>query len=361
MLPLALIAMTTLVTVRENTLYVGTYTDPNGSKGIYRVRLNQETGALSQSELVGEATAPSYLCVRPEGKFLYAVNEYSKGEVTAFAIGKEGLRKLNTITFDGNGPCHISVDPSGKCLFVSAYGGGTLTVLPIKADGSVGAVTDRFKNSGSGPNKGRQEGPHLHFADLVGKHLYGCDLGTDELLRFDFDVRSGDLKRALPSARTEPGAGPRHFVGSRDGKWLYTTNEMTMAVAAFKRDTKDGSLKLFQTLSTIGERKQAEGWSTAAIKLHPKLPILYVSNRGSNSISVFEVTLGGTLRLLSVFGVDVSEPRDFSVDPSGRWMVVAGQRSGGIQTLGIDPTSGLLVKTPYKSQISKPVCVVFAP
>ncbi len=357
---LPLLAMTILPTHAETTLYIGIYTDPAGSKGIYRVGLNPETGALSQSQLAAETTAPSYLVPHPNGKFLYAVNEYSGGEASAFAIEKDGLRKLNTVQFDGGGPCHICTDPGGKWLFVSAYGGGTLAVLPINADGQIGEATDVFRNQGSGPNKGRQEAPHMHFAASVGGYVYACDLGTDEVLTFRLE--NGKLSLQNPRAgKTEPGAGPRHFAVHPNGKTLYANNEMTLGVSVFDRNPDSGQLQLVQTLSTLPEDEPMERKSTAAIRLHPKLPVLYVSNRGHDSLVIFDVQPDGKLKRRSMHELGVKEPRDFVIDPSGKWLIAAGQKSGDLATFRIDPNTGTPTPSQHRVQVPKPVCIAFAP
>ncbi len=355
MLP-ALLAMT-ITSPPETTLFVGTYTDPNGSKGIYRVHLNPETGALSPAELAAETTAPSYLCLRKDGKVLYAVNEYTGGEATAFAVENGALRKLNTAKFDGGGPCHASVTPDGKNLLVSAYGGGTLTSLPLSVDGSIADPSFTFRNEGAGPNKKRQEHPHMHSAAPVGDFVYACDLGTDEVLTFK--LQDGKLIPFRPG-KTDPGAGPRHFVVSPDGKNLYANNEMTMGVSVFERNPTNGLLHLIQTETTLPNCDPDAGYSTAAIRLHPRLPVLYVSNRGHHSITIFDLKPSGTVERKGIYQLDVKNPRDFNIDPSGKWMIVAGQDSGDLVTLKLDAASGLPTATDHRTKVPKPVCVVFA-
>lgn len=356
---LPLIAMAVTPTM---PIYIGTYTDPQGSKGIYRVELDLTNGSFTEPELVAETVAPSYVVVHPGGKFLYAVNEYSEGEATAFAIESTGLKKLNTVKFDGRGPCHISSDPAGKWLFVSAYGGGTMTVLRIKPDGSIWDATDSFKNQGTGPNKGRQEAPHMHFAAPFGKFVYACDLGTDEVLTFGIDQQTGKLALATPRAgNPEPGSGPRHFAVHQNGNTLYANNEMTLGVSVFDRNSDSGELNLVQTISTLPFGEPIRGKSTAAIRLHPTLPVLYVSNRGHNSIAIFGIEADGKLKLKVVHMLPIKEPRDVAIDPTGKWLVAAGQSSGELMSLRINPGSGELEPTEYRAKVSKPVCVAFAP
>ncbi|MCC7230548.1 MAG: lactonase family protein, partial [Fimbriimonadaceae bacterium] len=281
------------------TMYIGTYTDPAGSKGIYRVVLDSETGQLSEPVLAVEATAPSYIAIHPSGKFLYSVNEYSSGEASSFKVQAEGLKKLNTVTFDGGGSCHISIDPSGKWAFISAYGGGALTLLPILGDGSLGKVSDRFANKGSGPNKQRQERPHMHFssADPSGKLLYACDLGTDEILGFRLDDKPGKLT-PIPSVKAEPGAGPRHFAMDPRGRHLYCANELALTISVFRRNTDTGALSPLQTLSALDHAEPKNGMSMAAIRVHSKKPFAYASIRGKDAIAVFGIQADGRLKLI---------------------------------------------------------------
>ena len=344
----------------NQTLYIGTYTGEAGSKGIYRTELDAQTGKLSAPKLAAEVTAPSYLCLGRDGRHLYAVNEYSDGEAAAFRVSASGdLHKLNSISFDGKGPCHISLSPAGDRLAISAYGGGAISILGATTSGQIGSVIDAFRNQGSGPNKRRQSSPHMHFAGWIGKTLYACDLGTDEVLKFDLNPSGTLTVDRSGGGKVPPGAGPRHFAVSQSGGHLYVNNEMAMSVSVFARSA-DGKLKLMQTASTLEDSQAEEGWSTAAIKRHPIRPLLFVSNRGHNSISTFGIAPDGKIKLVGMSKVSVVEPRDFAIDATGRWLVVGGQKSGDLETYQIDE-SGRMSPTGHRIQISKPVCLVFSP
>ena len=360
MLHWAILAMSAIPHPAELDLFIGTYTSPNGSRGIYRASLDTTTGKLGPAELAAEIPSPSYLCLSGNRKFLYAVNEQSEGEASSFAIAAGLLTKLNTVRFDGNGPCHIALDAQSRFAVVSAYNGGTLNILPIAKDGRLLPASDHFKNDGSGPNLQRQTGPHMHYAAFYGDSIYACDLGTDQVLRLAFEPKSQKMAVDLKATgRTEPGAGPRHFVLSRDGKHLYANNEMGMSVSVFSRSGDQGFLSLVQTIATVPNVESLESWSTAAIKAHPTLPVLYVSNRGRNAITVFAISSNGQIELKGLQDLDVVEPRDFAIDPSGRWLVVAGQKSDELQVFEVAAHSGLLKPTSQKIKISKPVCVIF--
>jgi 6-phosphogluconolactonase len=359
---LCALATATVATADEVSFYIGTYTSDEGSKGIYRATLDTRTGQISEPELAGEASGPSFVVLHPNGQFLYAVQEPGSA-VVAFAVEEGGaLRRLNEQPSHGRGPCHVSTDPAGKHVFVANYGGGSVACLPINDDGTLAPASSTFENSGRGPNERRQEGPHLHciFADAEARFVYACDLGTDEVLVFRFDAGKGELVLNEPrSAKVPPGGGPRHLAIHPTGRFLFVNNELTSAVTAFERDPQRGSLRPLQTLSTLPEGETVPGNTTAAIFLHPTGKFLYVSNRGHDSIAVFTVADEGLLTPVEVVPTGVAIPRGFNIDPSGKWLIVGGQRSNDITALAIDPSTGKLTPGPNKISVGSPVCIEF--
>jgi 6-phosphogluconolactonase len=363
LLPL-LLALANTPFAEEVDFYIGTYTSKEGSRGIYRSRLNTRTGALSEPILAAEAASPSFLALHPNGRFLYAVHETTGGDVSAYAIGDDkNLRLLNTESSKGGGPCHLTVDPTGKNVLTAAYGGGSFACLPIRPDGSLAPVSSFFQNTGSGPDKGRQEGPHGHaiYADAKSRFVYACDLGTDEVLTFRFDPSKGELTLAEPrSTKTPAGGGPRHLALHPKRKFAYVNNEMGNSVTAYAVDEKTGSMRELQTIPTLPEGEKKPGRSTAEIILHPNGRWLYVSNRGHDSIAAYAIGRDGKLTLLEIESAGVKEPRGFDVDPSGKWLVVGGQNSNDLTALAIDPATGKLQPGTARVAVGKPVCVVFA-
>lgn len=347
----------------EMPFYIGTYTSDGGSRGIYRASLDLQTGKLSEPALAAEVEGPSYLALAESGRILYAVHEPG-GKVSAFTVQENGaLDRINTESTGGAGPCHLALDRSGKCLLVANYSGGSLACLPLAEDGSLRPASDVFENSGSGPNQRRQEKPHLHCVttDAANRFVYACDLGTDEILVFRLDAKKGTLTSAEPrSAKVPAGGGPRHLVLDAGGEHLFVNNELTSSVTAFDRDPETGALTATQTLSTLPGGQPVPGNTTAAIMLHPTGKWLYVSNRGHDSIAVFEIGDDGALDLVQIAAAGVSVPRGIGIDPTGKWLVAGGQKSNDLTALAVDPQTGKLTPGPNKISVGKPVCVVFA-
>ena len=279
-------------------VYFGTYTSGEG-KGIYVAELDRESGKLSEPRLAGEAVNPSFLAIHPSQKFLYAVGEVSdfegkkSGGVSAFVVDpKSGALKLiNQMSSGGAGPCHLTVDATGKDVLVANYGGGSVACLPINDDGSLRAASTFIQHEGSSVDKQRQAGPHAHSIniDAANRYAVAADLGLDKLMVYRFDPVKGTLTPNDPPSLSLPaGGGPRHFAFHPDGVHAYACNEMLSTVSALSYDPKQGVLTELQTISTLPAGGHP-GNSTAEVRVHPSGKFVYVSNRGHDSIAMFAV------------------------------------------------------------------------
>jgi 6-phosphogluconolactonase len=358
------LVLTTGLCAADVTFYVGTYTRPGGSQGIYRGTLNTETGEAKIAGLAGEAKNPSFLAIAPGGKFLYAAIEEDGGAVAAFAIQADGsLKRLNSESSKGSGNCHVWVDAGGKNVFAANYGSGTIAALPIKADGSVAPASASIQHKGSGPNLGRQKEPHAHAIVERGGFVYACDLGTDDVFIYKLDAEKGTLTPNDPaSGRVPAGGGPRHIAFAPQGGFAFVNNEMTSAVTAFTHDAKTGGLTAIHTLSTLpddADEALKKKNSTAEIHCHPNGKFVYVSNRGHNSIAVFAIGTDGKLTRTEIADAKVRIPRGFGISPDGKWLIAGGEQSGDLALHAIDGATGKLT---FKSAIGKvgaPVNVEF--
>ncbi len=349
-------------------VYLGTYTG-GGSDGIYRSELDLAGGKLSEPALAGKIENPSFLAIHPSKKFLYAVGEVGNfggkkaGAVSAFAIdaASGNLALLNQQSSEGAGPCHISIDKTGKAALVANYGGGSVASLPIAEDGKLGPAASAVQHAGSGANPQRQAGPHAHSINLdaANRFAFACDLGLDKVLVYRFDPATAKIvPNDPPHASTPPGGGPRHFAFHPSGKYAYVNNEITSSVTAFAYDAEKGTLKEIHTLSTLpGE---VRGNSTAETQCSPDGKWVFVSNRGHDSIAVFAVDQAtGKLTAAGHSPTQGKTPRNFGVDPTGTYVVAANQNTGNVVVLKIDPKTGQLAPTGSSIQVPRAVCVRF--
>ena len=374
---LLLLSFATLISTpaaeKEWLAYFGTYTGKK-SKGIYVARFNPATGKLSAPELAGEAISPSFLAVHPKGKWLYAVNEIDNftgkksGGVSGFAIdAKSGkLSPINQQSTVGGGPCHVSLDASGRVVLVANYGGGSVASYRVDKKGSLSSDVSFIQHQGSGVNRGRQEAPHGHaiVTDPGNKFALACDLGLDKVLIYKLDAKKGSLTpNDPPFGRVAQGSGPRHMAFHPSGKFAWVINEMVCTVTSFSFDPKRGELKELQTISSLpADTKMIPSYNTAEILAHPSGKFVYGSNRGHDTLAVYAVDQKlGTLRMMQNVSTQGKTPRSFGIDPSGRWLLAANQSSDTVVVFAIDPATGKLKPTGQSIEVGSPVSVVFAP
>jgi len=355
-------------------VYVGTYTNKTASKGIYAYLFDPVIGKLTALGVAAESEDPSFLAVHPSGKYLYSVNEVDhfggqkSGAVSSFAIdSKNGkLTLLNQVSTQGAGPCYISLDKTGKFVLVANYDGGSIAVFPIREDGSLAPASAFVQHSGSSVDKQRQDGPHAHWIGTSPDNRFAlaADLGLDEILLYRFDSAKGTLAPDTPPfAKLNPGAGPRHLAFHPNGKFAYVLTEMGSSVTAFAYKPRNGSLSPLQTVSTLSIlRKDYSGVKEAAeIAVHPNGKFLYASNRaGIDSISTFSVDpVKGTLTLKDEYPTMGKTPRNFAIDPTGKFLLAANQESNNIVIFRIDSTTGALNPTGEIAEVPAPVYITF--
>ncbi len=363
---LGMLVMAGSLLAADYDVYVGTYTKGD-SRGIYRLRLNGTTGQLTAKALSATSQNPSFLALHPTGKYLYAANELGPvGRVSAFSISPDSgaLTFLNDASAQGDGTCHLTVDKTGRHLLAANYGGGSVAVFPILADGRLKESSDFVQHKGSSLDPKRQKGPHAHgiYVDEANRHVYVPDLGLDQVVIYKFNVASGKLTPADPAAGTvTPGSGPRHFALHPKADFAYVINEMTCTVTAFSRDEKSGALTEIQSISTLPEGVTVlPAFSTAELEMHPTGKFLYGSNRGHDSIVVYAVDAKtGQLTLAQHIPTGGKTPRNFAVSPDGKWLIAANQSSGNLVVFKIDPKTGKLSETGNSAAVPNPVSIVY--
>ncbi len=352
-------------------VYVGTYSQGK-SQGIYHLDLDLASGKMTEPRLAAKITDPSFVAIHPDHRHLYAVNEVSSfdgkkaGAVSAFAINPEdgSLTLLNQKSSGGSGPCYVVVDSAGTNALVANYGGGSVAVLPIDADGRLRDASAFVQHVGSSVNPRRQEAPHAHSINLdkANRLATAADLGLDKLLVYRFEPENGRLvPNDPPSTSVAPGAGPRHFAFHPDGRHAYVINEIQSTITAFDYDPERGTLKEIQTISTLpGDFKGVS--YTAEVQVHPSGRFLYGSNRGHDSLAIFEIEPNtGRLKAAGHQLTGGKTPRNFGIDPTGTIILAANQGTNNIVAFRIDPKTGQLSLTGSEVEVGSPVCVKFLP
>ena len=346
-------------------LLVGTYTT-GSSTGIYVYRFDVETGV---SEYVSETKAvnPSYLAISADERYVYSVGEGSEKNavVYAFSFDRQAgrLRLLNTQPTNGEGPCYISADRSRRFVATANYSGGSVSVLPLAADGSLLPVVKVFGFEGDGPDIRRQDKPHLHCIVFSPdqKYLFAADLGTDKLHKFVTSDSTPFLEMGTPEAyQLDLGSGPRHLTFHSNGKFAYLINELSGKVTVFHY--VNGHLEPVQYIAS--DTTQGDGGKGSAdIHVSPDGRFLYASNRANtNNIAIFSIH--ATDGMLTAVGFQPTglHPRNFIITPNGKYLLVANMNSNSIQIFEINKETGLLKEDTTKqiTSIDQPVCLKFA-
>ncbi|MBO3033396.1 lactonase family protein [Burkholderia pseudomallei] len=359
-------------------LLVGTYTG-SGSDGIYVYRFDTDSGRVSPVSSA-KAENPSYLVASRDGRHVYAVNELPgdagpasvRGGVSAFDFdAKTGaLKFVNRVSAQGNDPCYLSLSPDGRYLVVANYSvasdpGGSFSVFPVEATGALGAVVLNVHHEGTGPVKGRQDGAHVHSTVFSpdGKYLFVQDLGADKLYSYRYTPDgSRGLIGPTESRYTlaKAGSGPRHLVFGANGRFAYVTNELNASVDVYRYD--DGRLAHIETvpMTAPGFAGKVGG---GALHLSPDGRFLYATNRGdANDIVIYAVNAAdGKLTLVGRQSSLGKTPREFAIDPSGKWLIVGNQDSDSVFVFRRDIASGRLEPNPARIRIDKPVDFKFVP
>jgi 6-phosphogluconolactonase len=343
-------------------LFTGTYTG-DAKNGFFIFDLDREAGTF---KLVSESDAgpnPSYFCVSKKNGIVYAANEVENfngvegGGVTALSIdAKTGAaRKIGELVVPNGGPAYIAISPNDDFLFLANYSGGSVAVVSLDENGIPVSVTDTIVYKAP---KGKMSHAHMISFDPSGKRVYVADLGLDRVVIYDFDTVSGKLKQ-IPNgiATLKEGSGPRHFVFTADGSKLYVINELNSTITFFTVNN-NGELQQIQTVSTLREGFKGKSYC-ADIHLGENENWLYGSNRGENSIVTFKVGQDGKLTLAGHISCGGDWPRNFVIDPSGKYILVGNQNSGNISMFRINGKTGLPEGPSRDYKLASPACLKF--
>jgi len=345
---------------------------PAGQVGLQACRFDTDSGALSAFGSFSGLTNPGYVVAHPNGRWLYAASEIAKSEFgrygEVFALRYQAdtgtdtfkIEIINQQTSRGDAPCHLRLDHTGRWLLVANYSSGSGAIYPIRDDGSLGEMTDFIEHHGTGPNAGRQEGPHVHSSILTPDNRYAifADLGIDQLVIYALDPAAGKL-RPHGHGDAVPGAGPRHMAFHPDGQHLYAANEVDSSIALYDYDATAGTLARQQVMPTLP--KADPGSTVADIHIDAAGQRVFVSNRGHNSLAAFNIGAQGRLTLAGIFSCGGNWPRNFALAPGGRFVLVGNQYSNEVTVLPLDGPGGLVGSAVASLPAIGPGCIEFAP
>jgi len=358
--------------------YVGTYT-PNGG-GIYLFRMDAGSGALTQLQVFDGIRNPTWLALNRARTNLYAVSEIDNfqgkrsGALVSYAIDGETLqlRRLGAVSSAGTTPVYASVHPSGKFVFAGNYGGGSVAVFPVGADGALGEATDvrpsvgqRHRAHAVDDPPGQfavsdHDSPHLHMVetDPSGQFVIANDAGLDLTLIWRFDAQAGRLLPAdLPVVAAPSGSAPRHFAFHPNGRVFYNLYEHDSKVAVYDYDAATGGMKPKQQVSTLPP-KFAGSNLASDILMAANGRFLYVSNRLHNTIAIFSVAADGQLRMISEAWVHADYPRSLSIDAGGQFLFSCNQRGDSITSFRINGATGALQFTGRFEPVGSPAVMI---
>jgi 6-phosphogluconolactonase len=359
---LLFLAFISLAQAQTNTfpLLIGTYTSSCDSKGIYVYDFDANTGDFVFKSATENVINPSYLSLSIDQKIIYSVNENgAESNVSSFEFDKASgtLTNLNQQKSQGADPCYLINDDLN--VIVANYSGGNIAVFGKKPDGSLTEAKQLIQHEGKGSHS-RQEGPHVHMVYFSPdkKYVLSTDLGTDTVSIYEYHPNAAtEILKLKSSTSVEAGSGPRHLTFSKDGKKLYVLQELNGAISVF--DFANGKLNKIQE-TTILANDFKGNFTGADIHISPDGKFLYASNRGeANTISIFKILKNGQLQPLSVVSSLGKGPRNFVIDPTGKFLLVAHQYSNDIVVFKRDLSSGAISDTGKRIELCSPVCLVF--
>lgn len=354
-LPKALVTLLLLSTplaAEQTRVYFGTSNSP----GIYTGELDAESGVLSPLTLAATIKSAGFIALHPNQQFLYSTtsgfDKPNHAGVAAYRINQDGsLTLLNKLPSGGKGACHLSVDATGQTLVVAHYSSASAAALKILPDGSLAHTGSVHQHSGSGTHPKRQKGPHPHSAFIhpTNQFVYVPDLGIDQVVIYRLDPANGTITSAGHAEVPGGSQGPRHMKFSNDGKYAYVLNELSLSVATYSVNLNNGQLDHVDTQSvfTNGNQQELGTMSCAEIRIHPNDQFIYTSTRDlegqdRDTLSTFKRANDGSIELIDNTPAAVHFPRNFNINPNGKWLIVGGQKSSTLAIFAIDPTTGAL-------------------
>jgi 6-phosphogluconolactonase len=348
---------------KEYKLFVGGFTTKDGEKAMSVFNFNAGNGKLKLISESDVGPSPSYFCFSREKSLFYVLNEVMEfkgrfgGGLTTFKYDEKTslFEKKNEILIPYGGPCFISISADSSYLFTANYPNGSVAAVRLNEEGIPEAITDTILYVKEEPDRSHA---HMILHDPAGNHVYVTDLGLNRIVAYDFDTKEGKLSQLENGITSLPArTGPRHFAFNADGSKIYVINELGSSLAVFDVDENHG-LTLVQTLPTIREGF-SDSNACADIHLSEDGKFLYGSNRGENTIVTFKILSNGLLSLAGHTTCGGNWPRNFVIDPTGRYILVGNQKSNYVSVFRINKKTGLPSVALDSARVKMPSCLKF--
>ena len=350
---------------QKQFVFFGSYNWDKGSEAVYVYELDNETGKLSKVASSSDVINPGYITVSSDGKYVYASSDAKTpnyGTVSSFAFDadKKSLTFLNQQKTGGENPVYVNVDKSGKWLINATYNQATISVFPLLDNGRIDSMVQHFKfTEGSGVNPKRQEKAHTHSVVFSpdSKTVLFADLGADKILQYPFDASQNKplIDNKSTFINTKPGSGPRHITFSKNGKLVYSIEELTGMISVY--DFSDNNLKEIQRIATHPD-KITEGFESSDVHISPDGSFLYATNRGKeNNIAIFKVLNDGKLESIGYQKTGGKHPRTFAIDETGKFIIVTNVNSQDVTVFRRNLETGMLKKVGKPAKIKNVTCV----
>lgn len=331
------------------------------SGGVVTYRQSPDTGQLTEERRTG-TTEEMFLALDPDRNRLYTVQQTEGGLISAYRVDESTgeLDRINRQSSGSSGPCYVSVDRDGRYVFAANYHGGTVAMLPIRNDGGLAEATDVVTHEAPTDDPDRDPHPHSIATGPRNEYVYVPDLGLDRVMIYRIDTENDRLRPAeTPFVELHAGAGPRHFDIHPNERYVYVVNESDSTVAVFRQNHETGVLESVETVDTVPSGFDDDSYC-GHISLHPSGDWLYASNRGHDSIVIFDVDAEtGRLDVVDHEPTRGHWPRHFAIDRSGRYLYVENRRDDSIVPFKIDRATGELSPNGQEYEVPQPICLGF--
>lgn len=365
---MALVVCVKPVAAEQIRVYFGT-----SNNGIYMALFNTTTGELSTPELAVEIKNPGFIVIHPNKKYIYATTtgmpDDKNGGVAALKINDDGtLTIINKKSSEGRNPCHVNLDATGSCLMVVNYSSGSVASYKINTDGAISEAVSIHQHKGSvvGSTRQMEAHPHSIFPNPENTFVYVPDLGLDKIMIYKLHPKDAVLTKAGFAEIPGNNMGPRHMKWSKDGKYVYILNELAPKLTVLESTESYGKLKHKDTLFTLSDKMDMGNMYGSEVRIHPNEKFVYTANRDTAEKNRDSITLFSTFansqgcQRIEIIPAEVSLPRNFNIDPTGKWMLVGGQGSHDIAIFSIDQDTGKLTFTGKKVPFEgSPICIEF--